>query len=681
MAGLLDGIFSLFGGGGNSPPSKVDPGDAGPAPDPASLDGIFTGSGIAEGDAKTNPLNGYINTTYHVELAMLPFPGRGGGAIDTAPAPGGVMSQETQMDPLKNPAINNYKRYEELASGKVIFARTGGAAGDTYLNIVRTTIGNVTAVSSANPGLAQVTEIGLEFVEPSGVMFDFWMRKAAAELGYTVTPFRCVWRLSIWWSGYRPNGTWVDKIPFKSQTGTEFKEIVYHCHAATLEAGVKATGTTYNMTLFPIAFAAMQRDAIISEAIQINCENSIQGFIAEFTKTINAKFAAKKMFHTVEIKLPNDSFGSQPLVDKSNPKRSDFAQFNTDDGSSVRFNLPPNSTITNLILQSFANVSMEGIEKELGDDVAVTLVVKPDVDYSAAEPNSKFNDYTKIKYIYSVEPFYTWRFLKNDGSVGAANNGKALALGSKVKSYGMVRRYYNYAWTSTNTEVLSLDLKLKLLWFVDIGLTPIEQAPVHGLIQGTVASPEEVNNDGRKLNDQFNEKVDGTGSARAALAGTPGGSTPNANAVPHKSGGGGAVSHGRWLPNMNAGALRATGNRTQNAKLTFSEYQQNFERMISADTGQLEGMRVRGDPRWLINYGQYASSESSAGKWSRISTLIRINIKAPNQSEYMSPGSGQRQNDLSFGGYYEIAKIDTQLERGGFTQTLAGYRLFNMADG
>lgn len=107
------------------------------------------------------------------------------------------------------------------------------------------------------------------------------------------------------------------------------------------------------------------------------------------------------------------------------------------------------------------------------------------------------------------------------------------------------------------------------------------------------------------------------------------------------------------------------------ANLTMT-YNAQFEQRLYNDLIKLEGMKVVGDPVWLLSreshgwQGQYNASE-----------IMRININRPDQRDYMNTGEMSTEANLSMGGYYEIITVNHDFSGGLFTQSLEGYRLKN----
>jgi hypothetical protein len=170
------------------------------------------------------------------------------------------------------------------------------------------------------------------------------------------------------------------------------------------------------------------------------------------------------------------------------------------------------------------------------------------------------------------------------------------------------------------------------------------------------------------------EKRSETGSALAQDT------FPN-NKIAHKSSGSpdshisSANHHGRVSLGSTAKHVGPSDSISENNK-THEQYLLEFEKRLFGDLVELNNMQVRGDPRWLLS----KSSANVPLGGSQYSSIIRVNIFSPEQSEYMEEVWNPKKPpiDESLGGFYEVVEIETTFDGGDFSHSLSGYRIRSM---
>jgi len=141
-------------------------------------------------------LDDYVSTKYNIRLSLL----------------GDINTIETTRENL----MNIEKKYF-IASSDITNAGEsyGENRTDTQYLIKSLNFKTINSMTLNNPETPNSTMFKMEIEEPYGFSLDREIRHAAASLGYTVgfPASRFVFRLDIWFSGYKEDGTFVEKIP------------------------------------------------------------------------------------------------------------------------------------------------------------------------------------------------------------------------------------------------------------------------------------------------------------------------------------------------------------------------------------------------------------------------------------------------------------------------------------
>ena len=740
------------------------------------IDGIYSEilNGVEPYDedyASLNPLGAYISPAYHVSMSL------------TDAKPGSDTS------------------YEGLMSARTVgFASTGATASDVtdFYNVESVHMRSVCSVTAANPELSSVIEFKVELSEPHGLSLDYRLRAAARELGFAgETPSQYVWRMDVWFSGYLPDGTWIERIPFGGFRRGHRADVVTHfLQLINLSADVKAPGTVYTMNFMPMAMASGTRPENLfqdSKEITMPVEDAnLATFFDMLQSKINEQNELKQNDNKVAFVVPQaiatEKMGVAGASGGGWPRH--------EGGKTLVDALGRHNSLLQAVTTGLKGVkSLQKVGSDAGaafrpaGSPNLSFRVTPQTDYSTARYDSSTNTYKGVTYRYEIEPFLEWKSLlpgSQEERLPWANRG--------------VRRIYDYAWTPTNTEVINFNAKLNIFYYINTGLDGLTGSSVSGILGGSLTPGDAQRGIGERLSlwDKLQQSLDGndvvpsgapaqgritgtfgedrgdhrhkgidiaapigtpvraTASGRVSKAGV-GSGYGNVIYLGHSDGietryghlsgfevsegdvvqkgqvigyvgntgrstgphlhyevrdGGTAVdprqymdgvlkprptekliAHGNApkatrqsdVSNASVGGDGALGRRiavvapdimpgAMSADDVFREqYELAFERRIGPDLVKLEGMEVHGDPRWML-----AAEQGPAKPFNNLSSLIIVNMNAPDQSEYMSQSSLPRQRDLNLGGYYEIVTVEHKLIDGKFTQILGGYRVLGL---
>jgi murein DD-endopeptidase MepM/ murein hydrolase activator NlpD len=406
-----------------------------------------------------NPLNNYINVTYGVSLSLV------------------------------DAKAGDKTTYESLLKAKKVgFASSGGIEDDTeyFYGLTSLNAKNVLSITAANPELARIIEMNIEMHEPIGYSFDENIRKYGYELGLDPQPYRFIWRIDIWFSGFNmKNGSWTNKIPlpgFRSKTNNK---ITHFCHMISCDSTINAEGTTYNCTMVPVNMASSFREeTILTPGLEIKVpleEAKIETMFKTISYTLNKWSKEKGNSYEYEIKYPNSMKNLEIYDGKAGNT------IYTYESKVVKMPIPNPSTALTLIMSVLKNcpaiLTANSIPNSTFPNLSFAII--PEIDYSSAtyvqasteaKNQQGFNDYQKVKITFHVMPYFEWKSkLPDPGSIS-----------SRIKLMRkFLRREYDFAWTGKNVEVISFDTKLKTTYYINDGFDGIS-SDNHGHGPGTV---------------------------------------------------------------------------------------------------------------------------------------------------------------------------------------------------
>lgn len=417
---------------------------------------IFDGlTDFDEDFAATNALDAYISPAYHVALYL------------TDAKPG----SDTSFDGL-------------LSASTVGFASTGTNSAEVtdFYNIESINMRSVVSVTAANPELSSVIECKVELTEPHGMSLDYRLRAAATSLGFAQeNPANYVWRMDIWFSGYLPDGTWVNKIDFGGFRGGDSVDTVTHFfHIITLDAEVKSSGTMYSLTMVPMGLGAATRPENLfsdSKEIELPFEAAdVRSFFDALAAEINKQSELKQARNTVVFTYPDEIAGAP--IGTAGDNNTGSYEFNE---GKVKVTIGRHHSILQAAMTALKSVkSLQIVGSDAGSDKRpsgspnLSFKITPSADFSTATRDAKRNTYTGVTYRYDVEPYLEWK------SQLPGNAQERLPWANKA-----VRRIYDYAWTPTNTEVISLNAKLSLFYYINEGLLGLTGRSSEGMLGGS----------------------------------------------------------------------------------------------------------------------------------------------------------------------------------------------------
>lgn len=639
-----------------------------------------------------NILNNFIMVQYHVALKML----------DEESA---IEAQRLIVYPDE---ANNARVYDSL-NGRYIASTAetlrdeslGGLDDKNYYNIMGLEIDNVMAPSEQNPIIATMTSMKMKISEPVGFKLHEDILQNAIELGYEdINTGRILYEVQVWFSGYDPqNGSWHDRIPLYQGENT-IDRLSYFVALASMEATVESNGTQYDIDLVPAGHFAYRPEEIVVDASQIWTGES--DTFGEFLSKFSEALKIGKLNRTDE-KIKREYVFHAPGFLLAAPFKGSAKEFGVEKGwllenqegggvltvgkdvdiltilQAAMHNLP---VVQDLFLQDRNNESF--IEPR------VHWNIRFNTRYASAESDPDLHDYQKIIYEYIIEPFITFKA----GTFTPRNLPQVMASEIQVErirkllQYGMLRRIYNYIYTSENTEVIDLALKFKTFYYTTINRSYDSQQT-----SGTTDSRsgqeidltrEEIRTESQQPNSLSltipNFQVNQANQTLRRLFGSGFEQGPSgANRSPFQKYGGGFGE--KPQTNFYTGTSQS-GNTRKNTYLSFLDEHLKYELL------KIEDLKIRGDPVWLTTpYGnvtpdnalQFINSSIGgfyAKVYPRVGNIIFLKILAPNQDDMMNPVRDRASSYPNIiGGFYEVLSVRSVFEGGNFTQNITAVKL------
>lgn len=401
-------------------------------------DKLFSIANPDEDKLAENPLDKYMDVTYGITLSITDL--KAGSKTDTFAS--------------------------MLKANRKVIASTGSIEDSTAAHYVISSLvaKSVTTLTASNPEISQVIEMNIELKEPIGFSLDYNLRRFAKEFGLDPQPHRYIWRVDIWFSGFDPSsGSWVRNIDFGGPRNESKSKLTYFATMTTIESSITAEGTTYNITIVPHQFNAFREEITLVPGTELTFEkegtlqdamDKVQVYLDKWAEERGTNFK-----HIIE--LP-DAIKELSLYKESGPNGGDYTIVDKEIRMVVA---EPASAITIIMmilkhvpdLMSAGNINNPGLPN-------LSFSIFPTVDYGSAQytqassgSNKAYNDFVNVTVKYRVVPFFEWK----SKTPGAQN-----AIGNAKKA---LRRVYNYTWSGVNTEVISLDTKLSVFFYVNDG--------------------------------------------------------------------------------------------------------------------------------------------------------------------------------------------------------------------
>lgn len=690
----------------------------------------FRASGTIN-DIGENPLNDYTNVQYHISLTML------GEKYARAIQQTGLSATELTVQTLQQGALGLSDDGNDRRSQTVTIASTGesfrqpedsirlGLTGNeqiafqgdlgtepiedyavtdyNYYSIISLGLENVYAPSQQNPLLSTFTSVKMQIAEPVGFKLHEDIRNIARSLGYAkINPGRIVYRIDIYFSGYDPRtGEWVRKIPLGNEESPDI--ISYFVALADLQAKVEAKGTTYEADFVPFGHfayrpeeASFESSAVFSKEIK-----TFGGFLDTLESQMNTakdRRTSGVLQRRYQFFCPKFLRGARFDARKYGVEKN-YLQADGEGG--VLLHIGDDVDLMTLLRGAMANIPLVQVLFLQNDDPAfsnprIHFGVRFNTIYGnengAAPVNANLNDYDILTYQFIIEPFLTFK----KGTVTPDTIGRYMDRTAQVERIrqiirlGMLTRIYNYLYTAENTEVIDFDVTLKSFYYTTLN-TAYDNAQTSGASgdeSGTEVSLSRQEQAAlipstRSLIDLESRPTD-EDAVLERLFGTSdptGGGDAGGFDAQERMGGG----FGELPPSDYYVGGSSDGSPLRNA------YANYIDDHLRNDLLTLDGMKIRGDPIWLLSpYGNFpldtlelpdggidtSKPESQVRIYPRTGKLIFLKLLAPDQDDL---GDVNRQGGSSYpniiGGFYEITTIKSMFENGTFTQEIDGVKL------
>lgn len=385
---------------------------------------------------KGNPniLNDYENYTYHVVFSMMSEVRAGG----STPKSVGVEKE------------------------KIIIAETGVTGA---YNISKFSIKNVVAPGAANQNMTATTW-SMTINEPFGLtLSDYVLGKAKNDLKVQ-NIFRFPFFIEVWFTGYKSDGTIVDKIP-----GTyKVWRVLW------LESSLQTTqaGTTYELTgCIDNDLALSNEVAVMKSGIKLENNVKLGDMLDKFAKALTDD---RQQGENVE---PNKGSVKYKIVLLDESMKDWQIDFNsTDSGEKlnspaggIEFNITRGQDIANFITTAITRcVKFKDFYNSLpassvtikSHGLAGVIQIIPRME--VGEFNTKTREYQRTV-TYYVKPFLTPRCVHDpDGAIQQKNINVQKSKFDYLANKKMLAKRYDYYYTGKNTEVIKFDVHVEKFW-------------------------------------------------------------------------------------------------------------------------------------------------------------------------------------------------------------------------
>lgn len=635
-----------------------------------------------------NPLNKYVNVQYHISLTMV--------SEEAARLfqKEGIWASGEQVDIDTMKKMQREDQSVALASTGEVF-RNGESEESkrNYYSIVSTVVKNMTEPSDANPLVSTMLSMKMRIAEPHGFKFHEDIRDTAIQLGYKeINNGRILYRVDIYWSGYNQDtGEWTEQIDL----GGGIKMVSSIMCISAIEAEITSSGTMYEVDFVPAGHHAYRPEDFIIDASDISSGSNLRAFLTNFSaalKTAKENRTQGRILRNYEFYAP-DALLDSPFDINQFIHQNRFLF----EGGSPEHTVSSGRgvdilTVLRGVLANTQMVQDSFLADQNNDDYtqpSIHFAIRFNTVYN--QPDPELHDYKEITHQYIIEPFITFRH----GRVTTESIKTYVAPQSQLSRireiirFGMLRRIYNYIYTAENTEVIDFDVKLKAFYFETLNSAYMNSGVGRHGHAGSASMAMTDDSDTRELfritgieADEAAD-VDGTmrrlfGDVRSEIS-TTGSSSREG---PERLGGGHndspdveAFSDGTSPPN--------------NRRYIYENHMRDY---LNLDLLRLNGMKVRGDPAWLLNpYSNHdignlseiaetagigATSQANIKVRPRTGQIIFLRLFAPHQDDTMNPNRARASSYPNIiGGFYQVSTIVSTFENGNFTQNLEGVKL------
>ncbi len=678
---------------------------------------------------KDNPLNCFTDVQYHISLTMLSqqktllFQTEGfnqeGDTIDidtlkkvqrldqsvTLASTGEVFRNVTTTSPS---SISFVTRDNIRAPARTIDAPDAESiiSPRNYYNIISMTTKNIMEPSLNNPMVSNMLSIKLKIAEPYGFKLDEDIRNLALSLGYeNINLGRIHYRVDVFFSGYNQDtGEWVEQIDISAGKGIK---IISNIMIITgFDAEITPTGTVYNIDMAPSGHFAYRPEDFVLDVTTMDTSTTFRGFLTNLSKALKKnkhERTQKRIIRNYEFFAPSmlmdAAFDVDEFVQQS---RSIFRGADerhiASTGKDIDILTILRGAISNTIVGQ--ELMIADINNERFTTPRIHFTVRFNTifgDSNGAQTiDNQLHDYKEITHQYIIEPYITFKH----GTVTELTMNEYVAPDSQLARikemirFGMLRRIYNYMYTSENTEVIDFAVKLRAFYYESLNTTA--QAAGSGQ-QGFAGSASQAQTDQVTSRDLFQVSGDSAsdanvddavrrifGDLRTDTAVGDGGNTRRGSG--RLGGGFNESPDARFFGDT---ASPPSGRR--------SDYETYLNDYLAFDLLKLDGLQVRGDPVWLL--GPYGNLDINSLQKITASEGVGIGIKQdpglqvrprtgqviflklfpPVQDDYMNPNRSHGSSHPNIiGGFYQILSVTSTFENGRFTQSIEGAKMSHL---
>ena len=644
-----------------------------------------------------NCLNGYIDVIYNISLSLVSS--RGATSIRT----GGIEDTNSITS-------DDYIVFASTADAATDITESNDGNNLDYYNIQGLSFTSFLGHVPQNPMVAVTWDGKMKMFEPYGFQFREDIDAMARKMGYPspLSPIDYVYRLEIWFSGYDPiTGTWEPQIaipcPLPNSSGNTLRSIVYFLCITTAEAKINPSGTMYELSFQTFSHYATRPENIIMHKDNIgkggtHIDGTAGQSFGQFLKQL-----AQRLHDQVDndtqhyLDITYKFTGLKALLDAKfitnvNMDFSTGVSFNAGDGShAVSANAMDIYTLIHNVMINLDLVRQLMLREDDPNFVEPGTFWNIRTKISQADsPNSDINSNTKYTFEYIFEPVQSYRSriaeMKQYNQQTYTSSMQQRV--NRMLQYGMLIRWYDYYFTSDNSEVVDFQFKFKNFYYQQVPY-PGNEVTMRGHGHGTA----DLNKTDGVSGDTLQNNASGSQKTRDVV-------TPNLTFTPSTDSGGASLSsllniaaspvsenapsdstnYGNIHQHRHRGpAVYTAGDSTADAYATKALAQRDqYLRwdMVTAD------MTVRFDPQWLINpymagsdFTPVVPTESSQDGtfvYAHVDRMLYLNAFAPNQKAFMNPDPSVfniKQTPI-IGGFYQVLYVVSEFDGGRFLQKL-----------
>jgi hypothetical protein len=682
--------------------------------------GILAGDeneAIANSILHTHTLDDYVSSKYNIRLSLV-------GDSNTVTTTHSELSDIDNLFFLASSDISGAdESYGDNKSPSQFFIKS--------LNFK--TINSMTVNNPETPNSAMFT---MQVEEPYGFSFDRRVRQAATALGYSrnFPPSRMIFRMDIWFSGYRGDGVFVEKVPvpnpYPNLTVSELSSRSYASTSVPISGDIEGenpdygsarvdtvvevdgsyqnvetftyfvniiqvkskldngSSTNYELSMIPVHDLVMypEYDTLHYFDIELGGEaeanNTFGGYIDELQNKLNDAFTT-----SVEIGEPGYRMDSAEQIAvrryefhvDSDLVDAPFDQLPEDTSDEDRVALTRlgniGSSIRGDIMEKITRTS-EGRRRLIGDD-------NGNIEY----PRDIYVIRTRIDYSESSEE-YIDQFGDLTGIVIHYYIEKKREYRYTPSNYSEFRNWSEDAEERAREIIQSGALK-KIYKYVYTGdNTVVKNFSIDANIfwHSIRSSP---SNDYR-----YNSTSESIDDAQQDLT------TPRISLFPNsvvQSALNEIYSNSETVQDENIFPYRQTfspfrymmaqsnsvDETTPNEELEgYSLYQQELERALRTQSVTLENLEIRGDPQWLASIYSLDDPQANLSdaqlNLALTTDVIYLKLLYPEQTEYMNPNIDYNNSQLksaNYGGFFQVISVEHKFEGGDYSQSFVGHRL------